>query len=85
MTLAAVHIDALGLPFVLGCLVVYFGFVLFVARFCGLGERKARRQREAERRELDGPMSSVGDFVAHQRRRSDKAVLAQRERWGRSA
>lgn len=80
--------DALGLPFVLVCLIAWFGFVLLTARICGRNERLARAQRLAELQETQHPfasITSISEYMASQQARSNRALLAQRDRWSRGA
>lgn len=81
--MTTIAIDHLGLAF---AGYIFFAVVLavFFGRALGLNDRLAREQY-AERREVDGPMASIADFAAEREARANRATLAQRERWGRSA
>lgn len=80
MTLAAM--DALGTAFALAIFLASVAtyLVVLVVR-----TRRYAREERAARREVDGPLSSVGDFAAYQQRRVDRARFRHATRYGRSA
>lgn len=78
MTLA---IDSLGIPFVLGCVVVWMAVVVILARVCALNDRLSKNQR-ASRLELDG---SWEDFLADCEARANRARFRSVTRHGRDA
>lgn len=59
------------------------GAFLVVALFYGAFRTdRAERAHRAEQLELDGPLTALAE---EQQRRANRAVLAQRDRWSRSA
>lgn len=82
--MTTVALDHLGLLFAGGCLVVWMGIVLILARVMGMNERLSQNQREelAERRETDGPFA---DLTAEREKRIARAQFRHTTRWSRDA
>lgn len=88
-------IDSLGLPFaavVALILLAMFGLSVAIGKLIAHGNREAEPVTVTITANVDPALAalaqveaSLADFAAHQERRANRAVLAQRERWGRSA
>lgn len=77
MTTLAIDLATIGLIF-MAWFALAFGLAVVLGRFIAQGNR----EEEAERLEVDGPFA---DLTAEREKRANRALLAQRERWGRSA
>lgn len=72
--------DALGIPFAIGCVVVYVVAVLFLSRFCSLSNPPKERPRETDGEWTELRQANTQAFWAEMEeraRRSDE----RRARW----
>lgn len=81
--MTALAIDHLSLGFTIIAAIGLIGWGGLIAFFWpDLWRPSRRKEADAERLEVDGPFA---DLTAERQKRINRAALAQRDRWSRSA